>query len=114
MRKLIFVIVALSAVAVVGADARSAAADGFSIRFGGSPAYGYRTARYGYDAYYGRPYGSYYGYRSHYYPHGGHSWHDTSHWDYHPGGFVRHYDHYDYVPPHWHFHEEGHWDHHHW
>jgi hypothetical protein len=115
MKTFTFAMVAVSAIALAAMDTRSATADGFSIQFA-SPGYGRYSGRtnYPYNTYYGSRYGSYYSGYGDYHPYGGHTWHDTSHWDYHPGGFVRHYDHYDYVPGHFDYHQEGHWDHHHW
>jgi hypothetical protein len=115
MKTLTLAIVAFAAIALVAVDAGTAAADGVSVRIGGSGYGCYGDSYYPYNTYYGRGYGTRYGWYGNYYPRlGRHTWHDTSHYDYHPGEFVRHYDHYHYEPGHWDFHEDGHWDHHHW
>jgi len=97
MRKLTLSLIALSALALVGLDAKpTQAAYGFGFHFGGP--------RVHVDV--GRPHGFYRSYRSSYY-------HDRGHYDYHPGGYVRHYNHYDYVPGHYDYHHTGHHGFHH-
>ena len=109
---------------VAGAD--QAEARGFHIQAGGVQVvvgnphgYGYGRHVVGYGGYGHRGYGhvqrSYYGggYGGwHGHGHGHSRWHDTSHYDYHGPSLVPHGNHYDYVPGHYHFHREGHWDHH--
>lgn len=67
--------------------------------------YGYSACppAYGYQSFYGSPYGNYGGYHGY---HGSHR--GAAHFDYHPPQVYRHGNHYDFQPGHYDLHRSGH------
>lgn len=103
-RNMLLTAFALFAAVAMTTSTAEAGRFGISLNFGGHRHY----SGYGNRGYSQRGYGQRnYGYRSY-----GRRSHNTSHWDYHPGGFQRHGNHYHYIPGHYHWHNDGHWDHH--